>query len=33
MTTMKAAVIHEAGRPEVLKVESRSIPTPKSAKC
>ena len=30
MTTMKAAVIHEAGGPEVLKIESLSIPTPKS---
>jgi NADPH:quinone reductase-like Zn-dependent oxidoreductase len=30
MTTMKAAVIHVAGGPEVLKVESLPIPTPKS---
>ncbi len=29
MTTMKAAVIHEAGGPEVLKLESRPIPLPK----
>ena len=29
MTTMMAAVIHEAGGPEVLKIESRPIPTPK----
>jgi NADPH:quinone reductase-like Zn-dependent oxidoreductase len=29
MATMKAAVIHEAGGPEVLKLESRPIPTPK----
>jgi NADPH:quinone reductase-like Zn-dependent oxidoreductase len=28
MTTMKAAVIYEAGGPEVLKIESRTIPTP-----
>jgi NADPH:quinone reductase-like Zn-dependent oxidoreductase len=28
MTTMKAAVIYEAGGPEVLKIESRPIPTP-----
>jgi NADPH:quinone reductase-like Zn-dependent oxidoreductase len=28
MTIMKAAVIHEPGGPEVLKVESRPIPTP-----
>jgi NADPH:quinone reductase-like Zn-dependent oxidoreductase len=28
MTTMKAAVIHEAGGPEVLKIEERPIPTP-----
>ncbi len=28
--TMKAAVIYTAGGPEVLKVESRPIPTPKS---
>jgi NADPH:quinone reductase-like Zn-dependent oxidoreductase len=30
MTTMKAAVIHEAGGPEVLKMESLPIPTPTS---
>ena len=30
MTTMKAAVIHEAGGPEVLKIESLPIPTPQS---
>ena len=30
LTTMKAAVIHEAGGPEVLKIESLPIPTPKS---
>ncbi len=30
MTTMKAAVIHEAGGPEVLKIESRPIPIPQS---
>ena len=29
MTTMKAAVVHGAGGPEVLKFESRPIPTPK----
>jgi NADPH:quinone reductase-like Zn-dependent oxidoreductase len=29
MTTMKAAVIYEPGGPEVLKLESRPIPTPK----
>jgi NADPH:quinone reductase-like Zn-dependent oxidoreductase len=28
---MKAAVIHEPGGPEVLKIESRPIPTPKAA--
>ena len=28
MATMKAAVIHEPGGPEVLKIESRPIPTP-----
>jgi NADPH:quinone reductase-like Zn-dependent oxidoreductase len=27
--TMKAAVIYEAGGPEVLKIESRPIPTPR----
>ncbi|HMH00783.1 MAG TPA: alcohol dehydrogenase catalytic domain-containing protein, partial [Terriglobales bacterium] len=30
MTTMKAAVIHEAGGPEVLKLESLPIPTPQN---
>src|SRR5258708_33143887 len=30
MTTMKAVVMHEAGGPEVLKIESRPIPTPQS---
>jgi NADPH:quinone reductase-like Zn-dependent oxidoreductase len=30
ITTMKAAVIHEAGGPEVLKIESLPIPTPQS---
>ena len=29
MTSMKAAVIYEAGGPDVLKIESRQIPTPK----
>lgn len=29
MTTMKAAVIHEAGGPEVFKLECRPIPIPK----
>src|ERR1700741_2402579 len=29
MTTMKAAVIHDAGGPDVLRLESRPIPTPK----
>src|SRR5215472_10983245 len=29
MRMMKAAVIYEAGGPEVLKVESRPIPTPR----
>jgi NADPH:quinone reductase-like Zn-dependent oxidoreductase len=28
MRTMKAPVIYEAGGPEVLKIESRPIPTP-----
>lgn len=28
MATMKAVVIHEAGGPEVLKIEQRPIPTP-----
>jgi len=30
MATMKAVVIREAGGPEVLKIESLPIPTPKS---
>ena len=30
MAEMKAIVIYEAGGPEVLKVESRPIPTPNS---
>jgi NADPH:quinone reductase-like Zn-dependent oxidoreductase len=30
MNTMKAAVIHEAGGPEVLKIESRPIPKPEA---
>ena len=30
MPTMKAAVTYEAGGPEVLKIESRSIPAPKA---
>jgi NADPH:quinone reductase-like Zn-dependent oxidoreductase len=30
MATMKAAVIHEAGGPQVLKIESLPIPAPKS---
>src|SRR5271163_1599479 len=30
MPTMKAAVIYEAGGPEVLKIENRSIPTPRA---
>jgi NADPH:quinone reductase-like Zn-dependent oxidoreductase len=30
MPTMKAAVIHEAGGPEVLKIENRPIPTPQT---
>jgi NADPH:quinone reductase-like Zn-dependent oxidoreductase len=30
MATMKAAVIHEAGGPDVLKIESLPIPTPRS---
>ena len=30
MPEMKAAVIREAGGPEVLKIESRAIPTPRS---
>jgi len=29
MTLMKAAVVYEAGGPEVLKIESRPVPTPK----
>ena len=28
MASMKAVVIHEAGGPEVLKIESRAIPEP-----
>ena len=30
MSTMQAAVIHEAGGPEVLKIESRPIPVPQN---
>ena len=30
MRTMKAAVIYEAGGPEVLKIESRPIPKPQA---
>jgi NADPH:quinone reductase-like Zn-dependent oxidoreductase len=30
MTTMKAAVIYEPGEPEVLKIETRPIPTPQA---
>src|SRR5438270_6060123 len=30
MSTMKAVVIHEAGGPEVLKIEERPIPTPRA---
>jgi len=30
MTTMKAAVIHEAGGPEVFKIASLAIPKPKN---
>src|ERR1700692_4319688 len=30
MSTMKVAVIHEAGGPEVLKIESLPIPTPQA---
>src|ERR1700722_18869266 len=30
MATMKAAVVHEAGGPEVLKIESLPIPAPES---
>lgn len=30
MTTMKAAVIYEAGAPEVLQIEERPIPTPQN---
>src|SRR6266446_9952467 len=30
MTAMKAVVMHEAGEPEVLKIESRPIPTPQN---
>ena len=29
MATMRAAVIHEAGGPEVLKLETRPVPVPK----
>ena len=29
MATMKAALIHEPGGPEVLKIESRPVPTPR----
>ena len=29
MATMKAAVIHEPGGPEVLKLETRPVPVPK----
>ena len=29
MSTMKAVVIHQAGGPEVLKLEDRPIPSPK----
>ena len=29
MNTMKAAVIHDTGGPEVLKIESRPIPKPR----
>ena len=28
MTTMKAAVIYEAGGPEVLRMETRPVPVP-----
>src|ERR1700752_4570380 len=30
MATMKAVVIREAGGPDVLKIESQPVPTPKS---
>jgi len=30
MDAMKAAVIHEPGGPEVLKIESRPVPTPEA---
>ncbi len=30
MKTMKAVVIHEAGGPDVLKLENRPIPKPKA---
>ena len=30
MTTMKPAVVHEAGGPEVLKIASLAIPKPKN---
>jgi Zn-dependent alcohol dehydrogenase len=29
MATMTAAVVHEPGGPEVLKLEQRTVPTPK----
>ena len=29
MALMKAVVVHEAGGPEVLRIESRPVPTPK----
>ena len=32
MTTMKAAVIYEAGGPEVLKMETRPVPVPQPGK-
>ena len=32
MATMKAAVIHQAGGPEVIKVESRPVPTPRGGR-
>ena len=31
MATMKAAVIHEAGGPEVLKIENVRIPAPRKS--
>jgi len=30
MGTIKSAVMHEPGRPEVLKIESRPIPVPQA---